>query len=160
MIIESRARCSCDAEIDTKFSQGRKVEEQGNLVNFGLKSIKRFGWSAEGFFDWPHDIGYSTDKPAVIRGMTVLLVEYVLFSFSTCSSSSPRSHSPNPHRDSRGLPANRVGSRYCTLCYCNGGILCLPPVWWAGAEKWSTGIQRKLCRRKMKIIQGLLHFYA
>lgn len=53
-------------------------------------------------------------------GMMVLLVEYVLFSFSTCSSSSssrPRSHSPNPHGDSRGLPANGAGSRYRRLCY-------------------------------------------
>lgn len=50
---------------------------------------------------------------AVMLGMMVLL-----FSFSTCSSSSrPRSHSPNPHGDSRGLPANGAGSRYRTLCY-------------------------------------------
>lgn len=88
--------------------------------NFGSKSMKTVGWSVKGFFDWPHDIRYTADKPAIMPGMMGLLVEYVLFPFSTCSSSSsssPRSHSPNPHRDSRGLPANGVGSRYCTLCY-------------------------------------------
>lgn len=120
MITGCQARCSGDAEIGTKFTQhstwsAAKIELK-SWVKFGLKSIKTLGWSFEGFFDWSHDIRYTTDKHAVAPGMMVLLV-LLLFSFSTCSSSSPPSDSPSPHRDSRGLPANGVSSRYCTLCY-------------------------------------------
>lgn len=58
-----------------------------------------------------------------------------------------QSSSQPPPRIQQGLPANGVGSCYCRLCYWleDSFVYLQFSEKGAGAEKWSTGMQRQAC---------------